>query len=295
MAARRALRRCPRAPPALGLKTRAPASRVPHEYAVPPAVPPRKWSVRLDTLARMVGAAECAVDVGCDHGWLAIGMASRGIAKRCIAVDVNRRPLDVARRNLEGCADRLDVQLRLGNGLAPVEPGEAGVAVMAGFGVREMCAALDAARARDFRPPRLVLNPPAKHAPHARRWLAEHGYAIDADACVVEGGTLHVAMAATFVGDGADTSLDYDDLLLGPHLRRDADHPHADAFQALVDARLRGLDAALRVVPADGRGGDEDPALALGAHTARAHSRRRQKTRAELERERVSLLAHVRA
>ena len=54
-----------------------------------------------------------AVDVGTDHGYLAIHLVKTGICGSCIACDINTAPLDSARKNIReaGLSDRIETVL----------------------------------------------------------------------------------------------------------------------------------------------------------------------------------------
>lgn len=82
--------------------------------------------------------ADTICDVGCDHGYAAISFLKRGTAKRVIAMDVNKGPLEQAKRNarLYGVSEQLE--LRLSDGLQEVVPGEADAFLCAGMGGRLM-------------------------------------------------------------------------------------------------------------------------------------------------------------
>ncbi len=95
-------------------------------------------SKRLQSVINLMPPMETICDVGCDHGYVAITFLQKGIAGRVIAMDVNKGPLEQAKRNavLYGVADQLD--FRLSDGLNKVIPGEADAFLCAGMGGRLM-------------------------------------------------------------------------------------------------------------------------------------------------------------
>ncbi len=98
---------------------------------------------RLDTVAALVPPdARAVADVGYDHGQLLLALATRAPAARLIGVE--RQPgLDARFRARHAAAlgpAMARVDLRLGDGLSALSPGEADVLVCAGLGERTLTA-----------------------------------------------------------------------------------------------------------------------------------------------------------
>ena len=103
-------------------------------------------------------------------------------------------PLDHARRTAARCGveDRMD--LRLGDGLSVLSPGEADVIVIAGMGGDTIAGILAAAPwSRDG--PLLLLQPMSRVC-ELRRWLPEQGYAVRAETLVQDKGVLYPILSA---------------------------------------------------------------------------------------------------
>lgn len=122
--------------------------------------------------------AETHADIGSDHAHLPIRLAQLGRITRGVIVEVNPGPLDHARVNVvrAGLTDRLEV--RAGNGLAPLAPGEVQSASMTGMGAQTMLGILT--RTPDRVPDALVLQPNDSPEP-LRRWARERGYHVAAE------------------------------------------------------------------------------------------------------------------
>ena len=88
---------------------------------------------RLKCILKYAGA-ETAADIGTDHAYIPIELIKRGMAKRVIASDVNKGPLEIAAANIrqEGFSDKIET--RLGSGLSVLKKGEAGQIIIAGMG-----------------------------------------------------------------------------------------------------------------------------------------------------------------
>ena len=124
------------------------------------------YDKRIDALI-----AECCgellADLGCDHGYVAVGAVLSGRVKRAAAIDISEKSLEKTRllSVQTGVADR--VECLCGNGFAPLEE-KADSAVIAGMGGVEIISILEAAG--DRLPARLVLCP-HQNAYELRRWL----------------------------------------------------------------------------------------------------------------------------
>ena len=62
-----------------------------------------KLTKRLQAILDIVPQAGVIADVGTDHGYLAVAMIKEKKAGRVIAIDVNARPLETAKRYIESC------------------------------------------------------------------------------------------------------------------------------------------------------------------------------------------------
>jgi tRNA (adenine22-N1)-methyltransferase len=89
---------------------------------------------RLRAIASMVPRGAALADLCCDHATLAASLVARGHVPRAIAGDLNPGPLAAAAETVTalGLDDR--VELRCGDGLAVLEPGEVEAVVIAGVG-----------------------------------------------------------------------------------------------------------------------------------------------------------------
>lgn len=84
---------------------------------------------RLEMILRHI-KGETVADIGTDHGYVAIELAKQG--KKVIATDLREKPLKAAEENAKKSG--VDIDLRLGDGLEPLNEGEADCIVIAGVG-----------------------------------------------------------------------------------------------------------------------------------------------------------------
>lgn len=143
--------------------------------ALPSPPPPEPWAAqglgpRLADLAALVPAGVATADIGTDHGLLPAALLRTRHVPRALGCDRARAPLQAAERRWGGT-----VELRLGEGLDPLAPGEVGCVVLAGFGGRKMVEVLQAERLADLGIERVVVQPTAG-LPGLRSHLAAHGW-----------------------------------------------------------------------------------------------------------------------
>lgn len=173
---------------------------------------------RLSRLADYVIPGSVVADIGTDHALLPAYLVRQGICSQVIACDLHPGPLESARRTIERYGLERSVELRRGDGLQPLRPGEASVIVIAGMGgakIRDILAAspgvLESVR-------RLILQPQGGEA-LLRRWLLENGWALFDEELVYEGGRFYVILVSES-GGGAKAPWDLEESLLevGPRL-----------------------------------------------------------------------------
>ena len=163
---------------------------------------------RLRAAARLVRPGHKAADIGCDHGKLSAALVRGGRCPSVIAADLRPGPLSVARANIQaaGCADR--VELRLGDGLEVLRPGEAQDIIIAGMGAETICEILE--KAPWVRDPdlRLVLVPATKHS-ILRRWLCREGFALRQESLAQVSGRWYAVMVAEYTGQAFEPTGDF--------------------------------------------------------------------------------------
>lgn len=150
---------------------------------------------RLQTVAGMVYPGRLVADIGSDHAYLPIALVLQRICPQAIAADKNEGPCQSARRFIAryGLCDQIDV--RCGDGLAVLQPGEATTIVLAGMGGRLICDILQNALITARSAERLVMQP-QKDCASLRTFLAENGWQIDLEQVAQENGFFYPVIAA---------------------------------------------------------------------------------------------------
>ena len=134
-------------------------------------------SKRMEAVVKMISPQSFAIaDVGCDHAYVSIALKLRGMAQKVIAMDVRKGPLAIAEKNiaLYGLEESIDV--RLGDGLEKLNPGEADTIVIAGMGGLLMRDILERGKRIwcEKEHPVLILQPQSD-LDVVRHFLYEHG------------------------------------------------------------------------------------------------------------------------
>lgn len=146
-----------------------------------------KLSQRLKAIADQVPEGCVAADIGTDHAWLPICLLQDRQASRVILTDSKEGPLLKAKKNLQTAGITMDPgDIRRGDGLSVLAPGEAAVLIIAGMGGLLIARILEADPAKSHSFQQLILQPRTASS-ELRRWLMENGFFITDERLVPEG------------------------------------------------------------------------------------------------------------
>lgn len=152
-------------------------------------------SIRLKTVAEAVTPGNRVADIGTDHGYVPIYLVKNNLSPGGIAMDVNKGPLEKAKEHIR--AEKLSgkIATRLGNGLAPLEPGETDTVVIAGMGGDLICKILKAKPEFLIEGKELILQPQSEWF-KVRQILKEYRYQIEKEWFLKEDGKYYVIIKA---------------------------------------------------------------------------------------------------
>ena len=150
---------------------------------------------RLSLVAEMICAGRMVADIGSDHAQLALYLTEQGVAPRVIATELGEGPFSRACRLVQESPCRERIELRRGNGLQVLLPGEVDEVVMAGMGGDTIIDILgyDWNKAASFQ---RFLFQPMSRARTVRANLAEQGWPIEDERLVREKNRIYVVIAA---------------------------------------------------------------------------------------------------
>jgi tRNA (adenine22-N1)-methyltransferase len=135
-------------------------------------------SMRLERVAAHVPAGARLADIGSDHGYLPVALMRRGAIAAAVAGEVALTPFHAAQRTVRESGLDQRITVRLANGLAAIEPGDAITAIsLCGMGGETIRDILDSGKAHLNGQERLILQPNGGEQP-LRQWLMDNGYCI---------------------------------------------------------------------------------------------------------------------
>lgn len=152
-------------------------------------------SRRLEAIAAFIPAGAVVADIGTDHAFLPAYLAREKGFRRIIATEVNAGPFARAVETVNRYCVGEAVELRMGDGLSVLYPGEAEVVVVAGVGGTTTVDILTTGANVLAGIKRLVLQPMGG-GEVVRRWLSEHGFAIAAEDLIKEDDRFYEIIAA---------------------------------------------------------------------------------------------------
>ena len=151
--------------------------------------------MRLSAAAALVLPGKTAADIGSDHMLLPMHLAEKGVCPRVIAAD--KVPLACKKGEaliaMAGLSHLIEV--RCGDGLQVLRPGEAATIIITGMGGRLIRDILAGREATAVAAERLVLSP-QKDAALLRNYLASSGWRIVNETAVFEAEKYYVMIAA---------------------------------------------------------------------------------------------------
>ena len=194
-----------------------------------------RLSKRLEWIAQEVPQGGRLADIGSDHALLPTYLAERGRIAGAIAGEVNEGPYEAAGKQVRMAGLQHMIDVRLGDGLAVLKPGEADVITIAGMGGALISSILEAGKSKLIGVKRLVLQPNVGEAA-VREWLEANGWLLIGERILEEDGKIYEILTAEPAEDekrsaaamyepfqaGELTLGRHRQLLMGPYLMREA-------------------------------------------------------------------------
>ncbi|MDD2568584.1 MAG: class I SAM-dependent methyltransferase [Clostridia bacterium] len=194
-----------------------------------------KLSDRLSAVAEMVICGETVADIGTDHGYLPVYLIVEGMAPSVIATDRAKAPLAAARQLVELLSLNKKIDVRLGEGISVLLPGEAHTVCIAGMGGMTIRDILQASPNVTEATKRFVLQP-QRNAAALRLWLVENGFAIVQEDLALDDGFYYEIIAV----EHGSMQITEEEAEFGPILLKHK-HPMLKDFLSLKHADLTRL------------------------------------------------------
>jgi len=175
------------------------------------------------------------IDVGTDHGQLAVRCLKEQTATSVICTDINEGPLERCRENLEKNNLQTKAQTKLTDGLDGIDLHPKDIVVIAGLGGLNSVDILKKATERTsqqiLEQIAFVLQP-QKSTEELRQFLYKSGMELTDETAVFDRGFYYVVMSAKFTGKTRDLSIP--EQYIGPLLTEHQNNPkYTDYFDFL--------------------------------------------------------------
>lgn len=162
-------------------------------------------SKRLGAIAARVKPGSRLADIGSDHALLPAHLALSGRISRGIAGEINKGPLEAAKRQIAAAGLGSLVEARQGNGLDVLEPGEADTITIAGMGGALIAEILEAGRGKGkLAGVRHLLLQPNVGEHLVRVWLRRNGWLLLGEEILEEDGKIYEILSACPLSEAAD-------------------------------------------------------------------------------------------
>lgn len=151
-------------------------------------------SKRLQAVVQLVTPGNIVADIGCDHAYISIYLMEQEIAKKVIAMDINRGPLERADENIKKAGLQGKIETRLSDGAKELKQ-EVDTILMAGMGGHLMRKILEDSINIVKSVSELVLQPQSE-VRELRLFLETLGFQIEKEDMVLEDGKYYTMMRA---------------------------------------------------------------------------------------------------
>lgn len=152
---------------------------------------------RLLKIASLVTKGKKVADIGTDHGYIPVYLLNKGDIDYAILADVNKGPLENAKKEVRhnGLMDKVD--LRLGSGIEVLEKNEVDEIIIAGMGGILISELLEAKKEVAHSLDKLILQP-MQAQNELRKYLLNNGYEILDEVLVKEDFRLYEIIIAKY-------------------------------------------------------------------------------------------------
>ncbi len=158
---------------------------------------------RLFKIVSMAGKCKKPADIGTDHAYIPIYLVQSGMCDYAIATDIKKGPLQKAAKNIEKYKLSDRIELRLGDGIEPIQKGECDVIVISGMGgvvITEILkTSIDVLKEADS-----IILQPTYYDEVLREYLLKSGFCIDTESLVRDEGRIYTVIKAHY--DGVERS-----------------------------------------------------------------------------------------
>lgn len=195
---------------------------------------------RLLSAAEFVRQGAYFADIGTDHAYLPLFLLKEGKIPRAVCADINRGPLESARKNAEAEGLSEKIKFFLTDGAAALSGEGITDYAICGMGGELIADIIEAAPHLKSHGVRLILQPMTR-VPHLRRYLCENGFSILDECYSAEGGKFYVCLCAEYTGEySAICDFEAEFGILGER------RALTDAERGYINTKIKSLSRAAR-------------------------------------------------
>ncbi|MGL6104785.1 tRNA (adenine(22)-N(1))-methyltransferase [Romboutsia sp.] len=159
-----------------------------------------KLTNRLLKIASLVSEGKKVADIGTDHGYIPVYLLNKGKVSFAILADVNKGPLENAKKEVRHNKLLDKVDLRLGSGIEVLEKGEVDEVIIAGMGGILISELLEAKTEVAHSVDKLILQP-MQAQKELRKYLLNNGYEILNEVLVKEDFRIYEIIETKYTGE----------------------------------------------------------------------------------------------
>jgi len=162
-----------------------------------------KLTDRLLKIASLVTEGKRVADIGTDHGYIPVYLLNKNIVPFAILADVNKGPLENARKEVRhnNLLDKTD--LRLGSGIEVLKKGEVDEVIIAGMGGILISELLEANKEVAHSVDKLILQP-MQAQDELRKYLFSNGYEVLNEVLVKEDFRIYEILEVKYTGKNTE-------------------------------------------------------------------------------------------
>lgn len=166
-----------------------------------------KLTNRLLKIASLVTPNKRLADIGTDHGYIPVYLLNKKIINFAILADINRGPLENARKEVNKNKLEDKVDLRLGSGIEVLKKGEVDEIIIAGMGGILIGELLEANKEVAHEAEKLILQP-MQAQEELRKYLLNNGYEILDECLEKEDFRLYEIIVTKYTGKNTEVEDD---------------------------------------------------------------------------------------
>ncbi len=117
-----------------------------------------KINKRLKTISQYVDKSSNVIDVGCDHAKLPIYLVLNNLCSSVIASDINEKPLEQAKVNIDFYKLNDEIQIKLGDGISTIDE-TVDTIIISGMGGKNIVDILEDGKNKLKNVKRIILSP----------------------------------------------------------------------------------------------------------------------------------------